>query len=136
MTTHPFLSDEWMDAVATLKAGRGGAGLDEAGFRVNGTITGVPFGDGTIEVHSEHGPVIGWLKGHADDADLSFTVDYFTAKALVLDLSPTFDALSSALANGTLTVSGDRERLARWWRSRIGNPEALALEDEVRSITR
>lgn len=136
MTTYRFLSPEWIEAVGQLKRGREGSSLDAEGMVVNATITGVPFGGGTIEVHSSHGPVLGWEPGHTGQAELAFVVDYFTAKALVIDPSPDFHALSQSIANGALVVEGDRDRLATWWRtSRIGHEDAALLEDEVRAIT-
>jgi|GEM_PF-719717 hypothetical protein len=136
MTTYRFLSPEWIEAVGRLKHGREGSGLDAAGMVVNATITGVPFGSDAMKVHSLRGPVLGWEPGHADGAELAFVVDYFTAKALVIDPSPDFHALSQAIATGALVVEGDRDRLASWWRSaRIGHADAALLEDEVRAIT-
>jgi hypothetical protein len=135
MTTHPFLSESWIDAVTALKEAHAENRVAEAGFCVNATITGVPFGDGTLHIHSDTGPMVGWEPGHRDGADLEMTLDYHTARALILDPSPGFDALSAALANGTLVVTGDRERLEHWWRSRVSNPEAVALEEAVRALT-
>lgn len=136
MTTHRFLSPEWIEAVDRLKAARQGSTVEAPGLVINATITDVPFGDETLEIHSGSGPVVGWQPGHAPDATLAFRVDYFTAKGLVLDSSPGFDALAQSLANGTLVIEGDREELRRWWTSaRIGSSDATELEDAVRAIT-
>ena len=58
-----FLSDQWMDEVQRIKATHEGDPIDQDGLVVNVTVTGVPFGTGTIEVHSDHGPVIGFSPG-------------------------------------------------------------------------
>lgn len=131
----PFLSPEWTEAVRALVAEWAGTPVDATGLRVNATITGVPFGDGMHLVHSEHGPVVGWRPGLVDGAAFSMTLDWFTAKALVLDTSPNLDALSQAIASGSLRLDGDVERFRAWWRQRMTAPEAAALDDAIRDIT-
>ena len=137
MTTKPtkfqFLSDDWHRAVTEIKAAHADNRASQPGLVVNATITNVPFGDGTLELHSETGPMIGWNAGHADDADLGFVVDYHMARALVLDES--FDALDQEIASGALTITGDPKRLRSWWSTRIGNPDVLEMEERVRAIT-
>jgi hypothetical protein len=134
-TRYPFLSDEWRVAVRRLVDEAAGSPLDQPGLVVNATITGVPFGPGTLELHSGRGPVVGWEPGHVDDAAFSLTTDYYTAKALVLDPSQSSDALAQATSIGTLKVTGDPEELGRWWRRRIGNTVAVELEAKVRDLT-
>lgn len=132
-STHPFLSDEWHAAVQQIKADYHGNPVEQPGLIVNATITKVPFGDGTLELHSDSGPVLGWEPGHVDGADLGFEIEYHMARALVLD--ETFDALEQEVAAGALTITGDPGRLRAWWSSRIGNPAVLELERRVRSVT-
>jgi hypothetical protein len=136
MTTYRFLSPEWIEAVSRLKAEHLQAGAQAPGLVVNATITGVPFDDGTLELHSATGPVVGWQPGYADDPDLTLRLDYYTAKALVLDSSPGFDALTQSLANGTLVIEGDTEQLRSWWlKARVGSANPTEVEDAVRAIT-
>ncbi|HSL59503.1 MAG TPA: hypothetical protein VK866_16775 [Acidimicrobiales bacterium] len=133
MGTHLFLTEEWRNAVRTVKERHEGGRLDTPGLVVNATITDVPFGDGSLRLHSEHGPVIGWETGHADHADVAFEVDYATARQLVLDES--FDVLEQAIGAGALRIEGDRAAFRDWWRARIANPDAVRLDADVRSIT-
>lgn len=132
-TTAAFLSDAWMAEVGAIKQRHENSAIDTAGFVVNATVTGVPFGDGVLELCSEHGPVIGWMPGHEDDAVLSFSLDYALARQLVLD--PTLDTLEQAIASGQLQIDGDHSRLRQWWSTRISNPDAVALDNEVRAVT-
>ncbi len=132
-TTAAFLSDTWMAEVGAMKERQQGSAIDSAGFVVNATITGVPFGDATVELHSEHGPVIGWTAGHSADAVLSFTLEYALARQLVLD--PTLDTLEQAIHSGQLQIDGDQAQLRQWWSKRIANPAAVALDDQVRAVT-
>lgn len=130
---HTFLSDEWHTAVHEIKADYTGNRVEQPGLVVNATITNVPFGDGTLELHSDSGPVLGWEPGHVDGADLGFEIEYHMARALVLD--ETFDALDQEVAGGALTITGDPGKLRAWWSSRIGNPGILELEQRVRRLT-
>jgi len=128
-----FLSPAWLEQVRAIKARHAGTPIDEPGFVVNATITGLPFEPGTLELHSAHGPVIGWEPGHATDAAVSFTLDHALARELLL--APDFAILSQAVDSGALSIDGDRDALRSWWSHRIANPDAVALDDEVRALT-
>lgn len=131
--SNQFLSPEWIDEVRRIKATHEGTPIDQDGLVVNATITGVPFGDGTLEMHSAHGPVIGWEPGHVPDPDFTLTVGYHLAREMVLDR--TFELLEQAVNADQITVSGDRSAFRAWWQSRVGNPDAVVLDDQVRSVT-
>lgn len=133
MATYQFLSDPWIDAARAIKGAHPANGIDQAGLVVNATITGVPFDGGTMELHSEHGPVIGWEPGHVARAAFSISADYALARELILDR--TLDVLAQAVASGSLHIEGDAAELRRWWAARIANPDAGALDDELRAIT-
>jgi hypothetical protein len=135
MTTYTYLSDEWFEQVDQLKAAVGANAAATPGFAVNCTVTGVPFGSGTIELHSDSGPMFGWQRGHDSEATLAFTVDYQMARAMVLDQSEGFDVLVNEIDSGALHIEGDTAQLHTWFRTRVSNPEALAVEDQVRRIT-
>lgn len=132
---HHFLSDEWIEAVRSLKAAAADNAADTPGFVVNATITDVPFGDGRLEVHSDHGPTFFWEKGHSPDATVTFTVSYQFARALVVDDSPDFTLLTSEIDSRALQIEGDGDALREWFRTRIGNPELIDLERAIRNIT-
>ena len=136
MTTHPFLSDEWFEAVQRIKWNAAGNPVGAAGLVVNATITDVPFGSRTVELHSSHGPMVGWTPGHADDPVIAMTVDYHTARSLILDDSPDMRVLDQAGTSGALSIDGDAGALRAWFATRRANPEAVAIEDSVRAITR
>jgi hypothetical protein len=135
MPSHQFLTDEWIEEVQGLKSSTAAPTVDAPGMVVNATITDVPFGAGTIDVHSEHGPMIGWQPGHSADATLSFFLDYHTARALVLDSSDDMSVLDQAAHNGALRIEGDASALRKWFSQRSSGPDAAALEDAVRAIT-
>jgi hypothetical protein len=133
MPASSFLSDAWLDQVRAVKAAHAGTPIDQPGLVVNATVTGVPFGDATRLLHSTHGPVLGWEPGHDTAATLAIQVDYDLARQLILDT--TFDVLSQAIDAGQIVIDGDVDELRSWWSHRIGNPDAVALDDEVRALT-
>jgi hypothetical protein len=133
VTTYTFLSPEWTAAVRQLRSNHPGNPTDAPGFVVNAIIDGVPFEPTVLELHSDHGPVFGWQPGLATNAQVTLRLDHALARELAMD--PTLDLLAQAAASGSLQIEGDQDALATWWRTRIGNDDLLALEDDVRAIT-
>ena len=133
MPATPFLSDAWLEQASAVKARHAATAIDQPGLVVNATITGTPFADGVLELHSSHGPVIGWERGHADEAALSFTLDYALARQLLL--ADDFAVLEQAVGSGALAIDGDLAALRAWWSHRTANPDAVALDDELRDLT-
>ena len=133
MQPQQFLSDDWVAQVRAVKAAHEGNPIDQPGLVVNATITGVPFGPDTRDLHSTHGPVLGWEPGLDPAATLAIRLDYRLARELILDT--TFDVLSQAIDAGQIVIDGDAAELRSWWSHRIGNPDAVTLDDEVRALT-
>jgi hypothetical protein len=131
----PFLSDEWRAAVRELVAEHAGTAIDQPGLLVNITITDVPFGSGTLEMHSEHGPMVGLVEGHRPGADIELRTDYYTAKSMVMDASPDASLLQQGFESGAIAVTGDLARYRQWWVDRIADRSAAALDDQVRAFT-
>ena len=81
---HPFLSDEWMTEARAIRARHAGetAKVTQV-LKINQVVTDVPFGDGTVESYldTSSGDVVMDL-GRLEDADVTVTTDYETAKAL------------------------------------------------------
>jgi hypothetical protein len=132
-TTYEFLSAEWLDAVRHLKGRVAGEAVDQEGFLVNGVITEVPFGEPTREMHSSHGPVIGWQPGLDPAASVTIRVTYPVARSLVTD--DALNTLELALHAGEIEVEGAFDTFRDWWRARVGDPDVAELEAEIRRIT-
>ena len=131
-----FLSDEWRAAVREMSGELlAGSVVDQPGLVVNATVTDVPFGERTLHLHSDRGPVVGWQPGHSPEAAFEIHVDYHVAKALVLDASATADALVQGFATHAVEVSGDASQYRQWWQARLGSHDAVELEDRIRAIT-
>jgi hypothetical protein len=133
VTTYTFLSPEWTGAVRELRSNHPGNPTDSPGFVVNAIIVGVPFEPTVLELHSDHGPVFGWQPGLASDPQVTLRLDHALARELAMD--PTLDLLAQAAASGALQIEGDQDALADWWRTRIGNDDLVALENDIRAIT-
>lgn len=109
VTKHPFLSDGWFDEVRRLHEAVGGAAPEGADIRMNLMITTTPF-DGDLAMHmAAAGGRADWGKGHLDDADVTLTLAYDTARAIFVDGNP--QAAIEAFMAGKIVVQGDITKL-------------------------
>lgn len=125
--THPFLSDEWIAAARKIReefktdVPAGGTAV-----KLNQVITGVPFGDGTLNAHLDtSGGELEMEAGHLDDAEVSITLDYETARAVFLDPQT---AIQHFMA-GKIKVQGDMTKLLAVVQ---GSPDSLTNEAQRR----
>ena len=110
MAKYAFLSDEWLVEAKKIREANPGASQTPHKVRMNQIITDVPFGDGTINAHMD--TTSGEMemdKGHLDDAQVTVTVDYSTAKAIFVDGNP--QAGMQAFMAGKIKVQGDMTKL-------------------------
>ncbi len=111
MDRYPFLSDDWVVAARKIRAEFDDL-EDEVpdNVRMNQVITEVPFGTGTINAHVD--TTSGALEmdlGHLDEADVTVTLDYETAKAVFVD--GTVSAAMKAFMEGKVRVQGEMAKL-------------------------
>jgi SCP-2 sterol transfer family len=108
---YPFLSDEWLEEARKIRAEYAGQTPPVPHVvRMNLVITTVPFGDGTIDAHMD--TTSGELvldTGHLETQDLKVTVDYDTAKAILIEGNP--QAGMQAFMAGKVKVEGDMAKL-------------------------
>lgn len=112
MSSHLFLSESWIEAARALHAEyEERLPRPPVAARVNLVITEVPHGvDSRLHAHIEterHG-LLPQL-GHLDEAELTVTVDYDTARALLLGGEP--EAVGQAFFAGRIAVEGDLTRI-------------------------
>ncbi len=107
----PFLSDEWVDQARALREEYSGKTKPiPHSVRMNLVVTAVPFGDGTIEAHLDTSDGEPKLEtGHLENADLKVTVDYDTAKAILVEGNP--QAGMQAFMAGKVKVEGDMAKM-------------------------
>jgi len=122
---YAFLSDEWLEAAKAIREEYAGKGAPAAHVvRMNQIITEVPFGDGTIEAHMDTSS--GELDmdiGHLENPDLTVTLDYATAKAILVEGNP--QAGMQAFMAGKIKVQGDMTKLMAMQQ---GTPDPVQAE--------
>jgi putative sterol carrier protein len=96
---------------------------------MNLVITEVPFGEGTVEAHMDS--TDGEVKldlGHIDVPDVTATLDYDTAKAMMVDANP--QAAMQAFMAGKIKLQGDMTK-AMALQTGPPNPELTAKIQEI-----
>ncbi|MGH8922273.1 MAG: hypothetical protein ACRDZY_22210, partial [Acidimicrobiales bacterium] len=87
MAKYAFLSEAWVDEARKIRGEYAGKVPPvPLAVRMNQIIKGVPFGPGTIDAHLD--TTSGDLDletGHLDAPDLTITMDYQTARAILID---------------------------------------------------
>ena len=129
MAQYPFLSDEWMDEAKKIREEYRGKTQPMAHkIKMNQIITDVPFGEGTINAYMDTSSgEMEMEKGSLDDAEVTVTVDYATAKAIFVDQNP--QAGMQAFMAGKIKVQGDLTKLMAMQQA---PPDPLAAEVATR----
>ena len=134
--SHPFLSDEWMTAAKEIRAkyaGQTAQGHRQA-LRINQVVTGAPFGEGTVESYldTSSGDVVMDL-GHLDEADVTVTTDYDTAKAIFVLQDAA--AGMQAFMTGKIQVQGDMMKLMAMQAAMPTDEASQQIAEEIKAIT-
>ena len=130
---HPFLSDEWFEVVEQLFEEHGAEAPAQVAVLVNVTVTETPFGD-ERQLHMGAREGRGhWGRGHADDADVTLTTDYETARDVLISGDP--QAGMQAFMAGKVRLQGDFAKLMA--AQGAGGPGATnaALAEAIQGIT-
>ena len=132
---HQFLSEEWMaEAKAIRERHAGQTAKVTQSLKINQVITGVPFGDGTVESYldTSSGDVVMDL-GRLEDADVTVTTDYDTAKALFVMQDQA--AGMQAFMAGKVQVQGDMMKLMAMQMAVPADDASRQIADEIKAIT-
>ncbi len=131
-TRFPFLSDEWFEAVAGVLAAEE---LSPMGNEVvmNLVVTDTPFGE-RRELHlgSRSGEIV-WGRETHEEADLTITVDYVTAKEVFVGGNAQMGM--QAFMAGKVTVQGDLTKLMAVVQGEGPVTGGVALAHMLQSIT-
>lgn len=122
-----FLSDEWLTEARAIRAeyeGRGGA--PAVSMRMNLVVTDVPedVADGDVDAHMD--TTEGDMNmdvGHLDDPDLTVTLAYDVAKAILVEGNPQVGM--QAFMAGQIKVVGDMSKLMAM---QTAQPDEIAQE--------
>jgi putative sterol carrier protein len=133
---YPFLSDEWLNEARTIRAEyQGKTPPVPHVVRMNLVVTQVPFSDEDILAHMDTSS--GELEldtGHLETQDLKVTVDYDTAKAILIEGNP--QAGMQAFMQGKVRVEGDMAKLMALTSSPgAADANAAELAQRLRDIT-
>jgi hypothetical protein len=127
---YQFLSDEWVEAARRIRAEAATPTTAPQPVKMNLTIIDVPFGDGSVDAHMD--TTSGELQldlGHLDGSDVSATLDYETAKAMIVDSNP--QAAMQAFMAGKIRLQGDMTKAM----ALQSGPTDPALTQKLQEIT-
>ena len=131
---HPFLSDEWFDEAKAIREKYAGQGTPMGHqIKMNQVITDVPFGEGELKLYvdTSTGGIV-MAKGQLDDADVTVTTDYETARKIFVDQDP--QAGMQAFMSGKIKVQGDMMKLMQL-QGAAPDETAKKVADEIKNIT-
>jgi hypothetical protein len=106
---YPFLSDEWFVEARRVLEDDGVQVPEGAAVRLNAVVTDTPFGADRLLHVVIGGGAADWDHGLLDDADLTITTDYTTARDLFIAGEPA--GALQALMEGKLKLQGDLTKL-------------------------
>jgi hypothetical protein len=136
MPSYPFLSDEWLDEARKIRAEYEGKTPPISHVvRMNLVVTQVPFSEEDVLAHMDtsSGEMV-LDTGHLEDQDLKVTVDYDTAKAILIEGNP--QAGMQAFMAGKVRVEGDMAKLmALQATPAAADPSAAELATRLREMT-
>ncbi len=132
---YPFLSDEWLTEARKIREEyQGKTPPIPHSVRMNLVVTNVPFGDGDIEAHMDTSSGELHLDtGHLETQDLKVTVDYDTAKAILIEGNP--QAGMQAFMAGKVRVEGDMAKLMALQAGPPPDASAAEMADRLKAIT-
>jgi SCP-2 sterol transfer family len=134
---YPFLSEEWLaEARRIYEEYRGQAPAPPQVLRMNQVITDVPFGSGTINAHLDTSSgEVEIDTGHVESPDVKVTLDYDTAKAVLVDGD--LQVAMQAFMAGRIKAEGDITKLMGLQMAGSGgiDPTAAAIATRIKEIT-
>jgi len=131
---YAFLSDEWLAEAKKIREEYAGKGNPPThSVRMNQVITEVPFGEGSIDAHMDtSGGQVVMEMGHLENPDLTVTLDYLTAKAILVDGNP--QAGMQAFMAGKIKVQGDMTKMMAL-QSATPDPVQAEVAAKIKEIT-
>jgi len=135
---YQFLSDEWLEESRRIREEyKDRAPAVTVPVRMNQVINEVPFGDGIIHAYVDTSAGILDIEvGHLDRPDLTVTLSYETAKAILVD-GDAAQAMN-AFMSGRIKVDGDITKLIALQSAGSdagSNPAAAEVVRRIQEIT-
>lgn len=138
MGQYQFLSDEWLEQTRKLREEyRDQVPEVPVTVRMNQVINEVPFGEGVIHAHVDTSSgVLEMETGHLESPDLTVTLSYSTAKAILVDGDA--QAAMNAFLSGRIKVDGDITKMIALQTAGSGaavNPAAVEMVRRIQDMT-
>lgn len=134
MAKYQFLTPEWVAEAKKIRDEFDGEAPEPAhSVRMNQIITEVPFSDDPVNAYMDtsEGAVVMDL-GELENPDLTVTVDYETAKAIIVDGNP--QAGMQAFMAGKIKVQGDMTKMMAL-QAGGQDPTAEKIAQKIQDIT-
>ncbi len=132
-----FLTDEWLDQAKAIReeyAGKAGAPPHQVKMNLN--IKDCPDGvgaDGIVEAHMDTtSGEVDMDMGHLDEPQLTVTLPYDVAKAILVDGNP--QAGMQAFMSGQIQVTGDMTKLMAMQSGAV-DPVQAEIAAKIKDIT-
>jgi putative sterol carrier protein len=127
---YAFLSPEWLDAVRNMPEGPGGVPADLS-MSMNQVVTDIPPSgeQKTFHMILRDGS-LDWDEGELEGAEVTMTLDYETAKEVLIGGDP--QAGIQAFMQGKIRVTGDMSKLMSM---QSGGPAGGEFATALREIT-
>ena len=138
MGQYQFLSDEWLEETRKIREqNRDHVPAIPVTVRMNQIINEVPFGEGVIKAYVDTSSgLLDMEVGHLEHPDLTITLSYATAKAILVD-GDAAQAMN-AFMSGRIKVDGDITKLIALQTAGAGattNPVAAEVVKKIQDIT-
>jgi hypothetical protein len=132
---YPFLSDEWLVEAKKIRGEYAGKTPPIPHVvRMNLVVTNMPFGDGDVDAHMDTSSgEIDLDMGHLENQDLKVTVDYDTAKAILIEGNP--QAGMQAFMAGKIKVEGDMAKLMALQAAPPPDASTAEMANRLKEIT-
>ncbi|MEQ8840042.1 MAG: hypothetical protein RIB98_03600 [Acidimicrobiales bacterium] len=111
MSAYPFLSPEWIAAVAAIRDEyRDQVSTTTVTVRANVTVTDAPFAETTVLGHIDtSGGALSLDEGHLADGDFALELPYALARQMFVERDP--QAVLGALLGGQVKLTGDSSKI-------------------------
>jgi len=132
-----FLSEEWIEkAKAVREEYKGKGGAPAHVMKMNLNVKGCPDGigtDGVLEAHMDTtGGDVEMEQGHMEAPDLTVTLPYEVAQAILVDGNP--QAGMQAFMSGQIQVTGDMTKLMAMQSAPV-DPVQAEISEKIKAFT-
>ncbi len=135
MTKYKFLSDEWIEQARAI-ADDYADDLPEPPeeIKLNATVSDIPHRNGeTLHAHlSTVGGSLVVELGHLEDAEVTVSVDYETARPVLMEPDP--QTVMGLFMAGKILIEGDATKLIAM-QTIEPDPDSAAMAEEIAAIT-